>query len=64
MPITARLRRIRLSSRHGPINHGRLQVTQINKQAVQLLKEVDEPCIMRIMDIQIVPEAALNKDVG
>ena len=63
MAITARRWRMLLASCHCSINHGRFQVAQVYKQAIQVLEEIYESCIMRIVDLQIMAEATLNKYV-
>src|SRR4029077_4196596 len=63
MAITARRRRMLFASRHCSINHGRFQVAQVYEQAIQVLEEIYESRIMRIVDIQIMSETTLNKYV-
>ena len=64
VPIISRRRGIWPTSRHRAIHHRRLEVTQINEQPVQLLKEIDESGIVRVVNAEIVPEPAPNEDVG
>src|SRR5438874_5801467 len=63
MPITARWRCVRPIPHHGSAYHRRLQITEINKQRVQVLHEIYESCIMRIVHTQVVPETALDEEV-
>src|SRR5947208_11562194 len=58
VPIISRRRGIWPTSRHRAIHHRRLEVTQINEQPVQLLKEIDESGIVRVVNVDLVHEPA------